>query len=635
MRSIFTLCNLHIITFSRCRRHTTSNATTVCSVIPQARLSLICSIDADLELPTNATIDDIKKQYRKLAKIWHPDRNAGKEEECVPRFQAIQAAHEILSDPVNKAQYDADRKVAGPFKSATAAAAAGPAQRGNPYQATSNFPPPPRRTQPGQWQRPQFRPPQTNGAERFSNFAGANVQPPKPADATQNRANAFYRAQQNQKAQERQQAQASGAGPSTANGHNLPRRPQPPPRAETKWPSEEKIRPGFKHNDTTANDSEAESRRSAWQAFKGTSPPEPGVRRSNTTRTPKRQGFDPNAPGSDERPASGHYVHRHKSEDFGRPFDRVPEDVDHASPRAQRPHIDPTNPNRRQPLPDDVPYSEANRKRTPYTSFVGEKTDVSSNMRRTGSLHDTTKFDTSKSPLRPNSTSPLGSSPLNDRKGTRFEFPSADSDAESPGGGSSSDAFESPFAKAPPLANTGERVKKVPSPPSRRFNGSQTPFSPPPVNGSDEVKSNNMYVHTTPFPSSEHKRRVFNATHWAANMFGSLTARPSQKHPLIPYWAFPNSVPCSSITALPKHSPIQVQETTIEPLTCSRADQEKAYLLFRDGIIQARGGCPESLDMGVFLMITSAARQGLSVDHQFIDALISELLSDFPLLGIA
>ncbi|KAI7220020.1 hypothetical protein KC343_g8313, partial [Hortaea werneckii] len=53
---------------------------------------------ADLELPTNCSLDDIKKQYRKLALLYHPDRNAGKEEEYVPRFQAIQTAHEILGD---------------------------------------------------------------------------------------------------------------------------------------------------------------------------------------------------------------------------------------------------------------------------------------------------------------------------------------------------------------------------------------------------------------------------------------------------------------------------------------------------------------------------------------------------------
>ncbi|KXL42604.1 MAG: hypothetical protein FE78DRAFT_124911, partial [Acidomyces sp. 'richmondensis'] len=60
----------------------------------------------DLDLPPTASIDDIKKQYRRLALLYHPDRNAGKEEEYVPRFQAIQTAHEVLGDAAIKNKYD-------------------------------------------------------------------------------------------------------------------------------------------------------------------------------------------------------------------------------------------------------------------------------------------------------------------------------------------------------------------------------------------------------------------------------------------------------------------------------------------------------------------------------------------------
>ena len=68
---------------------------------------------ADLELPTNASVDDVRKAYRKLALLYHPDRNAGKEEECIPKFQAIQAANEVLSDLNSKLKYDTDRRKAG------------------------------------------------------------------------------------------------------------------------------------------------------------------------------------------------------------------------------------------------------------------------------------------------------------------------------------------------------------------------------------------------------------------------------------------------------------------------------------------------------------------------------------------
>ncbi|KAF2227429.1 DnaJ domain-containing protein, partial [Elsinoe ampelina] len=61
---------------------------------------------AALEVGSDASVEDIKKQYRKLALKYHPDRNPGKEEEFNSKFQAISAAHEILCDPSTKAAYD-------------------------------------------------------------------------------------------------------------------------------------------------------------------------------------------------------------------------------------------------------------------------------------------------------------------------------------------------------------------------------------------------------------------------------------------------------------------------------------------------------------------------------------------------
>ncbi|EOD26490.1 hypothetical protein EMIHUDRAFT_64530, partial [Emiliania huxleyi CCMP1516] len=37
-----------------------------------------------LEVQANATLDDIKKAYRKLALVLHPDRNGGEEARCPP-----------------------------------------------------------------------------------------------------------------------------------------------------------------------------------------------------------------------------------------------------------------------------------------------------------------------------------------------------------------------------------------------------------------------------------------------------------------------------------------------------------------------------------------------------------------------
>jgi molecular chaperone DnaJ len=54
-----------------------------------------------LGVPKDASDDDIKKAYRKLAMEHHPDR--GGEEE---KFKEVKEAYEILSEPSKRAQYD-------------------------------------------------------------------------------------------------------------------------------------------------------------------------------------------------------------------------------------------------------------------------------------------------------------------------------------------------------------------------------------------------------------------------------------------------------------------------------------------------------------------------------------------------
>ncbi|CDM38257.1 Heat shock protein DnaJ [Penicillium roqueforti FM164] len=68
---------------------------------------------ADLGLQPSAEAEDIKRQFRKLALKYHPDRNPGREVEFNAKFQAIQAANEILSDPSQRLKYDTDRLRAG------------------------------------------------------------------------------------------------------------------------------------------------------------------------------------------------------------------------------------------------------------------------------------------------------------------------------------------------------------------------------------------------------------------------------------------------------------------------------------------------------------------------------------------
>lgn len=57
-----------------------------------------------LGVDKNASDDEIKKAYRKLAKEYHPDRNKSPDAET--KFKEISEAYEILSDSQKRAQYD-------------------------------------------------------------------------------------------------------------------------------------------------------------------------------------------------------------------------------------------------------------------------------------------------------------------------------------------------------------------------------------------------------------------------------------------------------------------------------------------------------------------------------------------------
>lgn len=62
-----------------------------------------------LEVPYTATIADIKKAYRRLAKKWHPDKN-GESTEAGEMFKKIKAAYDCLADPTKRAAEDLKRK---------------------------------------------------------------------------------------------------------------------------------------------------------------------------------------------------------------------------------------------------------------------------------------------------------------------------------------------------------------------------------------------------------------------------------------------------------------------------------------------------------------------------------------------
>ncbi|GAV66728.1 DnaJ domain-containing protein/DnaJ_C domain-containing protein [Cephalotus follicularis] len=60
-----------------------------------------------LKVNRNATDDDLKKSYKRLAMIWHPDKNpTAKRTEAEVKFKQISEAYDVLSDSLKRQIYD-------------------------------------------------------------------------------------------------------------------------------------------------------------------------------------------------------------------------------------------------------------------------------------------------------------------------------------------------------------------------------------------------------------------------------------------------------------------------------------------------------------------------------------------------
>ncbi|KAH0536154.1 hypothetical protein FGG08_006941, partial [Glutinoglossum americanum] len=331
----------------------------------------------DLELKPGADLSEIKKQFKKLAMKYHPDRNPGHEAEFIPKFQAINVAHEVLSDSTLKIKYDTDRQKAGYRGYAPMPPRAGMPPR-NPY-ASTYYPPPPPPPPPPPQPRPSYNTTTSSTAKRFSKYADA-FQKGKQAGGAQETASSRT-----------DRAEAWGkmrpGGPFGGQGYRTPPKPAPAGGTSSGYTTPNRA--------STPNQASHDARNNYFEYRPSFSHGRDGMdplfnRRHDDmsgggTKT-RRKGYAPDASGGDEPPApdtSAYHVHRSNARTQASRPQNVPDAPPRPSPTSRK--QDPLG--NFKPSMEDA-FGEHERVSTPYTTGGGERTHLGATLGRSTSTRE-------------------------------------------------------------------------------------------------------------------------------------------------------------------------------------------------------------------------------------------------------
>ena len=91
---------------------------------PRDLYSVLGLTRADASAPREVWLATLKRAYRRLALLFHPDKNPADPENAAARFLEVSEAYRVLSDDVRRAAYDAGGDFSDAFSRASAADAA-------------------------------------------------------------------------------------------------------------------------------------------------------------------------------------------------------------------------------------------------------------------------------------------------------------------------------------------------------------------------------------------------------------------------------------------------------------------------------------------------------------------------------